>query len=130
MMMMMMMMIVLLFLVYAFVFVVVFLLVLKKLDQSNNSDNTDRGGLSPVQNVGKGFITQTKISRRIFAPLSPEEGERWIGHLFQKDNTNIAKIAMCSDTEPEGKFKKEGTLNLGQNCGKGTNGAQSQLGHH
>ena len=78
MMMMMMMMIVLLFLVYAFAFVVVFLLVLKKLDQSNNSDDTDRGGLSLVQNVGKGFIAQTKISKRIFAPLSPEDdGDRF-----------------------------------------------------
>ena len=79
-----MMVIVLLFLVYAFVFVVVFLLVLKKLDQSNNSDNTDRGGLSPVQNVGKGFITQTKISRRIFAPLSPEEGEDGLDICFKR----------------------------------------------
>ena len=59
-------------------FAVVFLLVLKKLDQSNNSDDTDRGGLSPVQNVGKGFIAQTKISRRIFAPLLPDEdGDGW-----------------------------------------------------
>ena len=94
-MMMMMMMIVLLFLVYAFFVVVVFLLVLKKLDQSNNSDDTDRGGLSPVQNVGNGFIENKQEDIRTIVTR-----RRWrcIGHLFRKDNTNIAKIAMRSDT--------------------------------
>ena len=65
-------------------FVVVFLLVLKKLDQSNNSDDTDRGGLTPVQNVGKGFIAQTKISRRIFTPLSPEEDGDGLDICFER----------------------------------------------
>ena len=64
--------------------VVVFLLVLKKLYQSNNSDDTDREGLSPVQNVGKGFIAQTKISRRIFAPLSPEEDGDGLDICFER----------------------------------------------
>ena len=51
-------------------FVVVFLLVLKK---TWSVKQYWRHSLSPVQNVGKGFSAQTKIGRRIFTPLSPEE---------------------------------------------------------